>query len=268
VDSIWVQLTVPELGDVEGYRRLVEQLRGACIQRVELIDPAVARSAGGAGPLRVLEGQTIRWAKRVGKLLVICTDGPAVVVHLGMTGALHLRFDADRDRFDRVALVTDRGDLCLRDPRRLGGIWLAEDTRAIDDIVGPLGPDALGVTAEQFRVRLDRGRGPIKSALLDQSRIAGIGNFLSDEILWRARLHPATAVDSLTDESWRTLHRSSSSVLHAVARAGHTPRGPNWLTGARWRDPRICPRCASPLDTARIGGRTSVWCPRCQGSRP
>lgn len=253
---------MPELGDIEGFRRLADSLAGCRIAAVDALDPRTIRSSRAASER--LTGCVIGHAARIGKWLTIPTDGPVVVVHFGMTGSLRMEpLASDRDPFDRVAISMDRLRLSLRDPRRLARLWIA-GADEVDAIRGPLGPDALGITAAELRGCLSRGRGALKSALMDQSKIAGIGNFLSDEVAWRAHLHPGTAVGALDDDQWHRLHREASAVLHAVARAGHTPRGPRWLTGARWRDPPTCPRCGAELCSTRIGGRTSVWCPVCQ----
>ena len=107
------------------------------------------------------------------------------------------------------------------------------------------------------------GRSSIKGALIDQTRIAGIGNFLSDEILWRAGIDPRTPTSGLTGEQWARLHRSLQKVVRAAARAGHTPRGPRWLTGARWGTRRPARRAGSSwsmawLRRARRCGARSV----------
>ncbi|MEY2582148.1 MAG: formamidopyrimidine-DNA glycosylase [Ilumatobacteraceae bacterium] len=258
---------MPELGDVEGFRRTVERLEGSRIDRVEVLDPGVLRNTSTQRFAAALRGRRIDDAIRKGKWLIIETDGPSVVFHFGMTGSLYVA-GADqgphRHPHDRVIFTTTSGELRYRDLRKLQGIFLAADSEDVDRIIGRIGPDALGVSSDDFRASLKSKRSTIKSALMDQTRIAGLGNMLSDEILWRSCIHPATPTGSVASDDWSRLHRAAQSTLHTVARTGHTPRGPNWLTGARWDDPAICPVCGSELKRSSIASRTSVWCPQCQ----
>jgi formamidopyrimidine-DNA glycosylase len=257
---------MPELGDVEGFRRIVERLEGSRIERVEVLDAGVLRNSTAQHFGSALRARRIEDALRTGKWLIVSTDGPAVVFHFGMTGSLYMVDDekSARHPHDRVVFTTPKGELRYRDLRKLQGIFLAADARHTATIIGPIGPDALDISSNDFRARLGSRRSAIKSALMDQTRVAGLGNMLSDEILWRSGIHPATATGSLSDSDWDTLYRAARSTLRSVARAGHTPRGPQWLSGARWDEPALCPVCGSELRRTTIAGRTSVWCPACQ----
>ena len=223
---------------------------------------ATRRSASSA---RRCSGGGSKRRPRVGKWLSIDVGDVALVVHFGMTGSLRRAAPSTApEPSDRVAIGTSRGELRFRDPRRLGRWALLRPTADPSTVTGPFGPDALSLANGQLRALLHGSRGAVKSALMGQTRIAGIGNFLSDEICWRAGVHPARRADLLGDGEWAALQRALRSVLHAVARAGHTPRGPRWLTGARWSEDRRCPACGTPLADSRIGGRHACWCPRCQ----
>jgi len=258
---------MPELADVEGFRRLLGGLDGAEVGSVEVMDQAVIRNVDASGFRRALRRRRWRRPERIGKWLLASTDGPTIVFHFGMTGSLIWEATSrSRQGDDRLAFVTDAGELRFRDRRRLGRVYLATSAEEVDDVVGELGPDALGVAAPVFRARLAARRSTIKAALLDQAGVAGLGNFLSDEVLWRAGIDPVTRTDQMSDAQWKALHGSSQSVLRAAARAGHTPRGPRWLTGARWGDPALCPSCGGRLERRTVAGRTSVWCPICQGA--
>jgi len=259
---------MPELADVEGFRRVIERVAGSEIQRVEVLDPGVVRQGSARRLNSTMRGRRVRPAVRTGKWLVVPTDGPSLIFHFGMTGSLQWTADAsERHPYDRVVFITDHGELRYRDQRKLQGVYLAKDARAIGDIVGQIGPDALDITETDFRAHLQPKRSTIKSALIDQRRLAGLGNMLSDEILWRACIHPATEVKEVSDSEWHALHRASQEVLHTAVRAGHTPRGPNWLTGVRWDPDARCPRCGTFLERSKLAGRTTVWCPDCQ-TRP
>jgi formamidopyrimidine-DNA glycosylase len=140
----------------------------------------------------------------------------------------------------------------LVDPRRLGRVRL-------NPPIGQLGPDAELITPAEFRTALAAGSAePVKARLLDQDRIAGIGNLLADEILWRARVHPARPVGSLSRAEQDRLLRSTRSVIKAAIRGG----GVHTLRLIPVRHPGgTCPRDHVPLQTATIGGRTTWWCP-------
>ena len=255
---------MPELGDVEGFRRLVGRLDGATIEAIEVHDEGVLRNRSAGEFVNVLLGQQIGAPYRTGKWLQVPVGDVIVLFHFGMTGSLSMGDANEAQRYDRVVFSTDAGQLRYRDLRKLRGIYVATTAAEVDAIIGPLGVDALGISAEQLHHCLRPGRTSIKAALIDQTRIAGIGNFLSDEILWRAGINPKTSTSVLTGEQWTRLHRSLRRVVQGAARAGHTPRGPRWLTGARWRDPATCPACGFELERGVVGARSSVWCPVCQ----
>ena len=254
---------MPELPDAAGYRRLLIRSLHRIIH-VELIDPDVLRNADRAALDAAVRHQDVRSVERRGKWLVVQVEHAALVIHLGMSGSLVLAASHEAlDRFDRAALHGD-ADIRLRDPRRLGGIWLAADADEIADITGPLGPDAARITLDQLRAALGHRRTALKSALTDQATIAGLGNTLSDEVLWVARLHPQTPADALSPEQLTRLHDALRDVVRRAARAGATPRTPSWLTSQRGVPTPICPHCHGSLRRSPVSGRTALWCPRCQ----
>jgi formamidopyrimidine-DNA glycosylase len=127
-----------------------------------------------------------------------------------------------------------------------------------------VGTDALDVSEDELAALLGRRRGQIKSALMDQRLIAGLGNLLSDELLWRARIHPRRAAARLSRQRVSELHRCMVDVLRDSNRRARVPPERGWLTGARDRRDARCPRCQARLRRSTIAGRTAVWCPRCQ----
>src|SRR2546423_11405698 len=220
------------------------------------------------GDVRGLAGEELGRARRHGKWLVAETGPATVLIHFGMTGLLHFGAFGDRHIHDRVVFVLDRGELRIRDMRKFGGVWIARDQRAVLELIGDLGPDALDVDREQFAALLAGRRGSVKAALMDQTLIAGLGNLLVDEICWRARIHPGLSLSRLGPERRDRLHDCMHAVLAESIPRGRIPPDPGWLTGAR--DPRrsgACPRCGTRLQRATIAGRTTVWCPRCQPKR-
>jgi len=99
---------------------------------------------------------------------------------------------------------------------------------------------------------------------MDQSVIAGLGNLLVDEICWRTRLNPRIPISELGDSDIRRLHRALTSVLHTAVRHGRVPGLRRWLTRVRDDTDPSCPRCGTRVRRGRVGGRSTVWCPRCQ----
>jgi formamidopyrimidine-DNA glycosylase len=263
---------VPEILEVELYRRLAEKGLGRPISGVWMVDGRYGR--GGTTPRRLasaLVGHSFTAARRRGKLMLLDTDdGPTLGVRFGMTGGLVVDGAEALDRllygpgvFDEKwvrARVTfaDGGHLSLHDPRRFGSLELSPDESR-------LGPDALTVTLRQLRTAL-RGSGdrvstaPLKARLLDQERLAGVGNLLADEMLWRVGLDPGRR-SPLTDAELAALHRELRATLRQLGRRGGSHMGD--LMDERHAGGR-CPRDGAELRRATVGGRTTWWCPEHQ----
>ena len=262
---------MPELPDVEGHRRLLaEHVAGQVIRGVSVPDTELLRGTTPQGLGRSLTGRRAGDPVRHGKWLWLPVDGPVVIFHFRMTGALAFTDDdtPDADAGDAVLFHLDGGTLRYRTRRRLGNVWYVKDASGIEDVTGPLGPDARSVDAEGLAELLGHKRGGIKSALMDQELIAGLGNELVDEILWRAGVHPKAAVTDLDRDAIGTIHRQMRQVLSASVRAGHVPSGPTWLNGQRGADEPTCPHDDAPLDVGKVSGRTTFRCPREQPGDP
>lgn len=254
---------------------MADHARGRPIRRVDVLDAGVLRGTSGRALDRVLRGRRFDEPRRHGKWLICPTvapgerraEPPAALLHFGMTGDLAWTPGGDvetRHRHDRVVFVLEGGELRYRDMRKLQGLRLAEDDQAVERVLAGLGPDALGLPRDAFRERLGSGRRRVKAALIDQAVIAGLGNLLADEILWRARTAPQRPVRELDEDDLAELHRAMGRVLRGAIPTGRVPPRSTWLTGARDRDDARCPRCGAALSRGRVGGRTTVWCPRCQ----
>ncbi len=261
---------MPELIEVEAARQLIEARGlGRTIASVYAPDPWFLKR--GLTPdvvERVLPGLQLVTARRRGKLLMVDTagvddDGPVLALHLGMSGRVLIDGDAAGDpllyasnaenpAWHRFGLrFEDGGTLFLRDPRRLGAVELDPDEDR-------LGPDALDLRLPELRRIVSRSRAPIKAVLMDQARIAGLGNLLVDEILWRAGLDPARNADSLDADEQARLQRSIRTALRVMIRRGGSHTGD--LMAARVPGGH-CPRDGAPLLRRRIGGRTTFSCP-------
>lgn len=252
---------MPEILEVELYRRAAEAVVGARIRAIEAPDELVVadRSLPDA-----LAGRRIEAAQRHGKLLLLGTDGPTVGVHFGMTGRLvvgqhapigALAYGASRDdaRWDRfVVHLTDGRRLRLSDPRRLARVEADPD-------ITRLGPDALTLRLADLRRALAGRTAPVKAVLLDQRAIAGLGNLLADEVLLRSSIDPARPAKDLGDDEVRRLHRAVRRALPALLARGGSHQGR--LSVARRRPDAPCPVDGTPLQRRTIGGRTTFSCP-------
>jgi formamidopyrimidine-DNA glycosylase len=252
---------VPELPDVEGFRRtFAKHAEGKRVRGVRAVDRGMLRNSSPAGLGRALGGRRFASARRHGKLLICPTDGPALLLHFGMTGTFV--WSGDDHRHDRLVLELEHGDLHFRNMRRLGGIWLAKDDRQLERVEGRLGPDWLDVSRSDFEELLAKRRGSVKATLMDQGFAAGLGNLTADESLWQARIDPRRPVGELDDRERDVLYRKIQKVLRDSLPYGLVPGKRSWLTGARDRLDAVCPRCGSRLQRIRIAGRTTVFCPR------
>jgi formamidopyrimidine-DNA glycosylase len=252
---------MPELPDVEGFRRTFRRHgAGKTVRRVHDVDRAMLRGTTVQALARGLKGRRFKRPGRHGKLLLCGTDGPTLVLHFGMTGSLV--WNGEPHPHDRLVLELGDGALRYRNMRKFGGVWLAADDHELERIVGPLGPDWLDVTRERFDELLGRRRGQVKAALMDQKLAAGLGNLTAHEALWRARIDPRRRVGSLDRNERGRLYRAIRHVLRDSLPHGRVPTRRTWLTGARDDEDAACPRCGAPLERVKVGGRTSVLCPR------
>jgi formamidopyrimidine-DNA glycosylase len=246
---------VPELPDVELARRAIEERAlGRRISAVEDSDTWVSRPHSPGEIADALTGAKLTAAHRKGKTMWVETDrGPVLGLHLGMTGGIRVDEEPSPQGWDRFALTFDDGGrLALRDMRRLGRAILDPD-------LARLGPDAGEVGKKEFRERVGRGASPIKARLMDQSVISGIGNLMADEILWRGRISPLAPAGELSVEEVDELWRATRAVIRHTIQRGHAGAGelnPHRVPGG------TCPRCGAALERARVGGRTTYWCPR------
>lgn len=253
---------MPELPDVEAERRRFSAVAaGRRVRRVRA-DPAFLRNARPEELDRALRGRRLEEPGRWGKWLLCPAGGPVLLLHFGMTG--ELVEGGGPGRYDRLVLELEEGELRLRDVRKLGGAWLARDEDEARELLRGLGPDALAVDRRTFLERLAPRRGGAKAVLLDQGFVAGVGNLLADEILWRAKVHPRAPVPGLDHRARARLHRAMLGVMRtAVERIGRPPPG-GWLLSVRGEPDARCPRCRTPLARTTAAGRTTYLCPSCQ----
>jgi formamidopyrimidine-DNA glycosylase len=210
-----------------------------------------------------MRGVRLGEPERRGKWVVLWSDGPALLLHFGMTGdVIPAPGPAGRHPHDRLILELDQGELRYRNMRKFGGVWLALDAAGAEELLAPLGPDALSIERGTFEGLLRGRRGQIKAVLMNQTVLAGVGNLVADEVLWRARIHPARPASALSGDELARLHRALRGSLGTwVDRYGSLPH--RWLIHVRGPN-AACPRCGAALQRSMVSGRTTYHCPRCQ----
>lgn len=272
---------MPELPEVETVRRaLAPVLDGALLEHVEIRDARLVRPFDPAIVADELVGERVVDVGRRGKYLIVgFGSGRALLVHLRMTGSF--RYARRGSLIDyphtRAVLRLDNGsDVAYRDVRRFGTWELFEPGELRPYLDLRLGPEPLGsLTAADLGVRLAGRRAPLKSALLDQRTVAGLGNIYVDEALWYSTLHPLRVAGGLDAVELGRLHRAVRRVLRkGIERKGATLRDyarPDGSGGsmqdefrAYGRGGQACDRCRTELVRIVVGGRSTTFCPRCQ----
>lgn len=263
---------MPELAEVEYFRRQWDPGLGRKIQRVQLhgqkrifrgTNPrALARHVSGKKFLR-----SSSWGKQ---MLFEFSGGNWIGLHLGMTGKLRIEpAGFSPEKHDHLVLHQAKRALVFRDARLFGRVRFHHGKAGPDwwrDGV----PDIASTEFDRnfFDAFLRRhARAPIKSVLLLQRGFAGIGNWMADEILWRAKIAPLRTAGNLSSAERGRLFRETRFVATESLRLiapdfGDPPR--DWLIHQKWKRNGVCPRHRTPLTKAMIGGRTTAWCARCQ----
>ncbi len=287
---------MPELPEVETVARQLEpEIEGHRIERLEVLDPRWSRPVAPEELGEAVGGATIEGLGRRGKYLLLALDGGrTLVMHLRMTGNLvlvegedvldpaegRLLYMGERTteaRHLRARFVLDDGrELWFTDPRRFGEAFLIDDADlperfarlGVEPLSDEFTPEALGEAAA--------GRtAPLKSFLLDQTRIAGVGNIYADEALYRARLHPLSPAGSMKPEHLEALRDAVVAALQAGIDAGGSTiddyrdaRGEKGTMQERFlvhtREGEPCPSCGGEIVRIVVSGRSTYFCPSCQ----
>jgi formamidopyrimidine-DNA glycosylase len=276
---------MPELPEVETIARsLAPRIAGRRISGIDLLYRPLLRT-GGRKALEATRGRRILGVRRRGKMLLVGIEGGRTLVfHLKMTGQFLFAASVEpRDKHTRLAIRFEDGrdELRFRDVRKFGFLLCleGEPESACGELAG-LGPEPLEVGLKEFGAILGARRGRIKSLLLDQRRIAGIGNIYADETLFDARIHPETPASSLKTDAVERLYLSMRKILASAVEAGGST-----LEDAGYHDAdgnagdfqfshkvydrkgEPCLVCGETVKMRRIGGRSSHFCPRCQRTR-
>ncbi|HSS34274.1 MAG TPA: bifunctional DNA-formamidopyrimidine glycosylase/DNA-(apurinic or apyrimidinic site) lyase [Solirubrobacterales bacterium] len=287
---------MPELPEVETVARQLEpEIEGHRIELLEVLDPRWSRPLPPAKLGAAVSGATVEGLGRRGKYLLLALDGGrTLVMHLRMTGNLvlvegeeildpaegRLLYQGERTteaRHLRARFVLDDGrELWFTDPRRFGEAFLLDDDQ-LPVRFAKLGVEPLSdqFTSEHLGAVAAGRTAPLKSFLLDQSRIAGVGNIYADEALYRARLHPLSPAGSMKPEHWEALRDGVVVSLQAGIDAGGSSiddyrdgRGEKGTMQEKFlvhtREGEPCPSCKGEIVRIVVGGRSTYFCPSCQ----
>lgn len=276
---------MPELPEAETIARALHAAaRGKAIRRVEVLRPDLLPQ-GESSFRRRLEGRSIRSVGRRGKNVVLRLDRGVLLVNLGMTGRMLAPESPGihpAAGHPGVLLHLEGGGIVTYDDARRFGRLEVLTPREWQERTRSLGPEPLArsFTPDRLRAALARSRSPIRSWLLDQRRVAGVGNIYANEALWRARIHPSRPAASLDGAEGARLHRELRRVLRSAIRARGTTirdyRDPGGGQGSFGGLLRVygragepCPRCSTPVERWVLSNRSCFLCPRCQpDSRP
>ncbi|NDC80548.1 MAG: Fpg/Nei family DNA glycosylase [Verrucomicrobia bacterium] len=267
---------MPELAEVEFFRR---QWNPGLRKKIRLIHihrgKRVFRGVSPSTLIRQIQGKTMISSEAHGKQMLFRfgRDG-WLGIHLGMTGKLLARSRSfSPGSHDHLVLRTGQCSLVYQDPRLFGRIRF-QTSREPPEWWNRIPPAILspGFNLPQMASFCQRrGRTPLKALLLRQDSFPGIGNWMADEILWQARLHPKRKAGKLGCGEIQRLHfcikKISRVAMQTIGRDGSDPPA-SWLFLYRWRSGGRCPRCKKTLARGSVGGRTSCWCPQCQPALP
>ncbi|HWB54926.1 MAG TPA: bifunctional DNA-formamidopyrimidine glycosylase/DNA-(apurinic or apyrimidinic site) lyase [Tepidisphaeraceae bacterium] len=268
---------MPELPEVQTIvNTLAPKLIGQRILRVELPRPDIL-TPPNTDLQALLTNQTFtRIWRRAKRIMFELSTGNHFYIHLGMSGRLTLeQSNHPLQPHTHLILSTDNLQLRLRDPRRFGGIWWL-GTNGHDD--PRLGPEPLQMRAADLAKRLSKTTRAIKTALLDQSVIAGLGNIYADEALFVAGINPRRPANKLTQQQIHRLNLAIKSVLRrAIRHRGSTLRDYVDATGGPGAFQKLhrvydraglpCPTCATKIRRITLGGRSTHFCPKCQPAK-
>jgi formamidopyrimidine-DNA glycosylase len=270
---------MPELPEVETIKRDLSILIGSPLKGITVYDEAyLEKNEITPKELKKLEGQKLLQLSRKGKYLFFHFSKHIFGFHLGLTGSLILlAVENPHDNFKHKVLSLNFLEMSLlfSDMRKFGRLFLFDKEKSFQNFLINIGVDALEVGLSEFKAALKSIGKPIKSALLDQKVISGIGNIYADEILFRAGINPLRPACSLSDEELQKLYQTMKEVLHlAIQLRGSTIKDyvdglgragmfqTKHLVYQKYGMP--CPRCGTTLEKIKVAGRTTSYCPKCQ----
>ena len=268
---------MPELPEVETIKNeLLPHVKGGRITDVEIMRPATVRGMAPEEFKGCLTGRQIINVERHGKYLVFDLDnGGHLAMHLKLSGSLWVKkSESEVPNYIKAVITLDDGEkIFFRDPRGFGRMWLMRD---LSDILSKLGPEPLSpdFTPEVLAERLDSKGAPIKSVLIDQAVIAGIGNMYADEILYDAKIDPRRAAFSLSLAETERIYKAIKRILpQAITSKGASvqdyfrPSGEEGMEQFNFKvahQRKATCNCGGPIERIVVRGRGTYYCPNCQ----
>lgn len=259
---------MPELPDVEIFKQYVDstslhqEIGKAEVKNTKLLEDVTRKKLVSS-----LSGNEFDSTLRHGKYLVIeLKKGGFFVLHFGMTGELEYFKNEDREvRYGYMYIYFKNGyRLVYTSKRKLGMITLIKD---IDKflIEKELGPDADSIKKNEFIKIINNSRGYIKTTLMNQKAIAGIGNIYSDEILFHSQIHPKKKIEELREGDIETLYRKMKQVFRTAVKHKAKPDDfPSGYLAPLRNEKQKCPRCKKEIKRIKMSGRSAYYCPECQ----
>lgn len=259
---------MPELPDVEVFRRYMNRTAlHQKIDNVEVSETRILKNTSASKLAGFLKNKSFSGTERYGKNLFVETGGEYLLrFHFGMTGYLKFLKDNSRElRHSRILFHFVNGyRLAFICQRLLGEVSLE---KSLEDFVSDnkLGADALSINFEEFKDIIRSGRGSLKSFLMNQNKIAGLGNIYADEVLFQSSLHPGYNIKNLDEAAVNILFKNIKSVLKYAIKCKADPEkfDKSYLLPHRRKDGK-CPRCDTTVKQVKVSGRTSYFCPKCQ----
>ncbi len=266
---------MPELAEVEYFRKQWDPGVGDAVTAVQLHgEKRIFRGSDVAALRRRLVRQKLLRSEARGKQMLFVFSGDNWIgIHLGMSGQLRIEPAGFRaEKHDHLVFQQRERALVFRDARQFGRVRFSHGQEPPDwwQAIAPDISSSAWTRPAMERFLQRHARAPIKAVLLSQVGFPGIGNWMADEILWRAHIAPQTRAGKLTGSAIAALYRSTRFVARAALEIIGTdwndpPR--TWLLHERWKAGGKCPRHGTPLKRATVGGRTTAWCPKCQPAR-
>lgn len=259
---------MPELPELE---TLVKALDSR-IENKKLGDPIIINPKVIMGDPKIIVGKSIKEISRRGKWIVFSLNGLYLTFHLRLNGYLFLLDYSEPDTYDCTIFPVNGEYLHFGDPRKLAQVKITEDISPLQEELG-IEPFSKDFTLGYLTEELKKKKTNIKTFLMDQNIISGIGNTYADEILFDARIHPRKSCRDITQEETKKLYNSIINILKEAIELGgtSTEEFTNLIERDKFFEPRVhrregefCPICNTPIVMEKLGGRGTYYCPRCQ----
>lgn len=258
---------MPELPDVQAFKKhLDSNALHKKIDKVEVKDKSILKTSSKKLQDKFTD-QEFEKSIRIGKnLLVQAGNDNWLVLHFGMTGYLeYYANDGEAPKYSKVLFhFKNDHSLSFINKRKLGFVDITSNLEEWRK-KKKLGPDALELSLPEFRGIISRKKSKIKSALTDQSAIAGIGNIYADEILFQANMHPELSINDISDDQLKNLHKKMKQVLETAIKHDVQPDAlPSHYLLHHRKEGENCPKCKGKIKKITISGRSTYLCPDCQ----